>query len=126
MSSIGAFSFIRMTGPQVPKLAVAMMPIDRAGVDGYAFREDAKKVPDIALQTVEGMALLATANSAADDYAALIGTEVTIVDDMARTVNNVMVLAVQVNRVQEIFTPSPASMGNYLVHASWLVKPTTT
>ena len=124
MSSIGEFDFLQMIGPQIPLLSAAIEQIDRPGTDGTAFRDDAFKTADIVVQTVEGVSELATANLAADDYAALKGTMVTVVDDLARQVEDVIILDVRVTKVQAIATPSSGAMGNYLVFASWQLKPT--
>lgn len=123
MGAIGAFTFIRMEGAQVPALAVQMTELDRPHVNGYVYRADAKKVPAIMLTTYEAVALAATANAAVDDYQVLIGSLVTVVDDRGRSVANVMITAVQVIGVNAMLTPVPAG-NNYIVKAVWSVKPT--
>ena len=112
-----------MTGPQVPALAIALEVINRRGVDGEGFVENAKKVEAINKQTIEPVSMLATANWAADDYADLKGTLVTVVDDSGRLVINVMVLDVRVTGVKQVFTSCPAGT-NYLITANWVIKPT--
>jgi len=123
MSSIGAASFIRMTGPQIPALASHIEAINRPGVDGEVFRENAKKVQGIQVRTIAWALNLAAANSAIDTYSALKGTLVTVTDDHGRAVNNVMVLNVQVDRIRPILTSSPAGY-SHQVEASWALKPT--
>ena len=123
MSTIGSFSFIRMTGPQIPALALAVEPINRPAVDGVAFRDDARKVREIMLETIATSTTLAAANVAVDNYAAIKGTLVTIVDDFGRTVNYVMILDVGEVRIQPVSGSSPAGTA-YLVKAAWRVKPT--
>ena len=122
-SGIGAFDFIKMEGPQIPTLAEAVEIIDRAGTDGTGNRLNALKAEDITKYTTEGVTLLATANSAADDYAALKGTHVTVEDDIGRIVNSVLVVDVRVLGVQQILNSDPAG-NNYLIRAVWLLKPT--
>jgi len=122
-SSIGALTFMKMEGPQIPSLASAMEIIDRSGVDGTGSRENALKAEDITKYTTEGVTLLATANSAADDYALLKGTYVAVTDDTARTVTYVLVIDVRVLGVQQILNSDPVG-NNYLVRAVWLLKPT--
>ena len=112
-----------MTGPQVPSLAIALEVINRRGVDGEGFVENARKVEAINKQTVEAVYALATANCAADDYAALKGSLVMVVDDTGRTVYYVMVLDVRVTLVKQVFTSCPAGT-NYLIQADWALKPT--
>ena len=123
MSSIGAYDFVRMEGPQIPALASAVEIIDRPGVNGIASRIDALKAEEITVYTTEAMTLLASAQSAADDYAALKGTHVTIVDDMGRTIYSVLVVDVRVLSVNELLISDPTD-NNYLVRAVWLLKPT--
>ena len=123
MSSIGALTFINMTGPQLPALASHIEAIDRPGVNGEAFRENAKKVQGIQVQTTMWVVSLALANAAIDNYSALKGTLVTVIDDNGRTVNNVMVLDVQVNRIRPILTSSPSGY-SHSVNATWYLKPT--
>jgi len=114
---------MKMEGPQIPSLASAMEIIDRSGVDGTGSRENALKAEDITKYTTEGVTLLATANSAADDYALLKGTYVAVTDDTARTVTYVLVIDVRVLGVQQILNSDPVG-NNYLVRAVWLLKPT--
>ena len=123
MSFIGAFEFLRMEGPQVPKLAAAVAIIDRQGTNSIASRVDALKAEEITVYTLEGITSVTTARAAADDYAALKGTQVTIVDDMGRSVSNVLVVDVRVTGVQETLFSDPPDL-NYWINAVWLLKPT--
>ena len=122
-AAIGSFTFVSIKGPQVPALAVAMSPIDRAGVDGTAFRQDARKVPEIQLEATAVAADLAAANIACDLYAALVGTLTTIVDDLGRSVGSVAVLGVLVFDVRALVNASPSTAA-YLIRSVWRVKPT--
>lgn len=124
-SSIGAYTFLSMRGPQIPLLASAVEIIDRPGVDGVAHRINALKATEITLFTLEGIELKATANGRADDYAALKGTTVTIVDDQGRSVDDVLIVEVRVlSPPQYVLNPQPTG-NNYLVKAAWVVKPTS-
>ena len=123
MSAIGAYTFLQMTGPQVPARAAAVEVIERPGVDGSAFREEAQKVPELILNTLAAATTLAAANLACDNYALLKGTLVTVVDQLGRTVPYVMVLDVRVTRVAPCAGSAPVGT-NYLVWAQWWVKPT--
>ena len=114
---------MKMEGPQVPMLASAMEIIDRSGTDGTGSRENALKAEDITKYTTEGVTLQTTANLSADDYAALKGTYVTVVDDMGRTVTYVLVIDVRVLGAQLVLNPDPTG-NNYLIRAVWLLKPT--
>ena len=122
-SSIGAISFLKMSGQQVPKLASAVEIIDRPGVNGTANRVNALKAEEITVYTLEGMSSLNDAKNIADTYAALKGTNVTVVDDLGRSVSEVLVVDVRVLSVRNVLNPQPAG-NDYLVRAVWLLKPT--
>lgn len=124
MSSIGAFEFLRMEGPQIPLLASAIEIIDRPGTDGEAFRVDALKAEELTVYTIEGVSSVNDAKSRADDYSALKGTKVTVEDDLGRSVDDVLVVDVRVlNTPQKLALSEPAGI-EYLVRAIWLLKPT--
>lgn len=112
-----------MAGPDVPSLAAAVEIIDRPGVNGIASRVDALKAEEITKETVEGVTNLATANAAADDYAALKGVCATVVDDLGRTTYYVLVTDVRVTGKRHIVKSDPANI-NYLIYAVWTLKPT--
>ncbi len=122
MGTIGGITMLRISGPQIPALATVMTAIERIGVDGATFRADGAKVPELTLRTVEEAADLSAANASSAAYQSLIGSLVTVVDDHSRSVSNVMVMAVIVERVQKLISSS--SGADYAVFASWLVKPT--
>ena len=124
MSSIGGITFIKLEGPKIPQMAYRIETIDREGVDGEAFRLNAEKVPEITVRTIQAVETLSSANAAPDTYAALIGTYVTVIDDLGRSVTNIMVLDAKALHTQTVETPSPSSY-NYLVYGIWTLKPTT-
>ncbi len=121
MSSIGALTFLRIEGKQLPPLATEIKPFERQGIDGSTFIENARKSEEIYWETVEGVGALATANMAANDYADMKGTIVTVVEDLGRTVNNVLVLDVRVMGVKQVFASSIEGV-NYLIKANWILK----
>lgn len=123
MSGIGSFTFIKMEGPQLPALASAVQIIERPGVDGSAARTIAQKAELITKFTTEAVTHLATANAAADDYANLKGNQVTVVDDLGRSVNNVLVADVRVLAIRSLANCN-VSTYNYLIEAVWTLKPT--
>ena len=122
-SGIGSFNFLRMSGPDVPKLAAAVEMIDRPGVDGVASRIDAFKAEELTVYTTEGVTNISTANSRIDSYASLKGTLITVVDDCGRSIDSVLVVDVRVQRKQNVLTSSDPGIGA-LVFAVWLLKPT--
>lgn len=123
MSSIGSETFLRLSGPDIPKLAAAVEIIDRPGVDGTANRIDALKAEELTIYTLQSVADIAAANAAVDDYADLKGTKVTVEDDQGRSVSEVLIVDVRVTKKQKVLTSSPAGTGA-LVWAVWLLKPT--
>ena len=112
-----------MEGSDIPTLAAAVEIIDRPGVNGTANRINALKAAEITKYTTEGVASLAAANAAADTYAALKGTHVTVVDDLGRSVGLVLVVDVRVVDKQAITTSDPAGI-THMVKAVWMLKPT--
>ena len=124
MSSIGTFSFLQMQGPQIPLLASAVEIIDRPGTDGVASRVDALKAEEITIYTIEGIAQLNDANNRADDYAAYKGTRKTVVDDLGRSVADVLIVDVRVISTPQKMALSVPTNNNYIVRAVWLMKPT--
>ena len=123
MSSIGSITFIKMTGHQIPSLASFVELIDRPGIDGVANRTNAQKVRETTVFTTEGADSLSSANNAADRYAALKGTKVTIVNDLGREVEKVLVIDVWVMGANKILNCSDSNI-NYIIQAGWLLKPT--
>ena len=113
-----------MAGPKIPQQAIAVRMVDRVGVDGNAFRFDAKKVPEIAVQTVQAVGSLAAANLAPDIYASYIGSYVTVVDDLGRNVSSVLVVDAKVTGSSVCQVSSPAGVAA-LVSGIWILKPTT-
>ena len=124
MSSIGTFEFLQMQGPQIPLLAKAVEIIDRAATDGTADRIDALKAEELTIYTIEGVEDLATANGRTDDYAALKGGRITVIDDLGREVEEVLIVDVRVIRTPQNIALSVPSGIEYLVSAIWLLKPT--
>lgn len=123
MSSIGSEIFLKLSGPDIPKLAAAVEIIDRPGVDGTANRVDALKAEELTIYTLQSVTDIDTANEAVDDYADLKGTKVTVEDDQGRSVSDVLVVDVRVTKKQQVPLSSPAGTGA-LVWAVWLLKPT--
>ena len=123
MSDIGAQTFLSMQGPDVPLLAAAVEIIDRPGLDGVASRVDALKATELTVYTIQKVEDVDEANDKADDYAALKGTKVTVIDDLGRSVSNVLIIDVRVTKKQKVLTSSPAGTGA-IVWAVWLLKPT--
>jgi hypothetical protein len=123
MSSIGAYTFMQMTGEKLQPASPVVELIVRPGTDGELYREDPAKARVFEVNTVEGYTVKANANSAASGYVALKLTAVTVIDDLGWTVAGVLVVDVQSIFVQEVLVPSVTGV-NYLVRARWLLKPT--
>jgi len=123
MSTIGGFTFFEMRGEKLQPAADRLAILSRPGTDGEVIREEPQKTRPFEKQTIEAYTVLATANNAAVDYAALIGTLVTVVDELNWTAYNVLIADVQNIRVVPVINASVANV-NYLVSATWVMKPT--
>lgn len=121
MSSIGGFTFLQMRGEQLSAIRDQVIIIDRSGVDGAAVNTPAEKAPGITKQTIEGYTSSANALAAKAAYEALLGTFVTVVDDMGATAYNVLITDVSAVRVVAVGACSDASV-NYLVYATWQMQ----
>lgn len=123
MSSIGPFYFIRMDGDELTGLSYQVKEFDRPGIDGVGFYFGAAKAPLCQKVTVEGVANAVTANTAQENYQALKGSMITVVDDTGRTKSSVMVINVQVLQKKQVLL-STTGYG-YYVTAAWTLKATT-
>lgn len=123
-SSIGTIEFLRMAGPKIPAALPVVQSIDREGVDLTAFRVQAYKNAETTVMTTQAVASVATANLAPNAYAALIGTVVTVVDDLGLTTYNVIVIDARVTRIQQAASSSPAGTGA-IISGIWILRPTT-
>lgn len=121
MGVIGGFIFLRMDGEQIQPMTPQVMEFDRPDVDGVGIWLGASKAPMIQKQTIEGVAMLVTAQNATEDYTALKGQLVTVVDDDGRTATYVMVMDVRVLSIGALINPSPPG-NNYLITAVWNLK----
>lgn len=121
MSSIGSFTFIQMVGPQIPTKQPTVAINDRAGVDGVSFRLNALKAGQLSVRTVATAATVP--NTAADDYQAIRGTRVTVVDDMGRSTASVLVVDVVAETPRTVISSSPSGI-YYLIAATWILQPT--
>lgn len=121
-SSIGQFTFMRLSGAKIPDKAMTTAIIDRPGVDGVGYRYNALKAGQQTVETTETLISWSDAVERPDTYAALKGELVTVIDDLGRRVDNVLVVEVAVTAVQQIVNATDGA--NYLVRASWLLQPT--
>lgn len=113
-----------MSGGQVPKLTPNVVIIDRPGADGVVSRVVAKKAEEATIYTLQGLQYENDAKAAIDTYAALKGTAVTVIDDLGRSVTDVLVVDVRVTETpQKVLTSQPANI-NYLVKSAWVLKAT--
>ena len=124
MSQIGSFNFIQMKGPGIPEPTGGVQSLDRPWVDGTAWRAIATKGSEFEMETYEGVANLSTANSTEESYKLLVGTLVTVVDDLGKKKTNVLVQGVRVVRVNAAISPTDSSVA-YLVQAVWALKTTS-
>jgi len=122
MSSIGTYTFVRLEGAKLPAKAMTTAIIDRPGVDGIGFRYNALKLGQQTVESVEAITYWANAVTRPDDYAALKGTLVSVIDDMGRRVDNVLVGEVIVTAMQQVYNATGGA--NYIVRATWVLQPT--
>lgn len=123
MSSIGIFGFIRMRGGELGILSTQVIKHSRPGIDGVVFDFRAAKAPLIQKVTREGVANAAVANGSEEDYKALKGSLVTVVDDHGRTNLFVMVVDVRVIIKFPMLLDVPNNYG-YHVEAEWQLQST--
>lgn len=123
MSSIGIFTFIRMDGEELAAGSIQVIQHSRPGIAGVVFDFRAAKAPMIQKVTREGVANAAVSNAADEDYKALKGSLVTVVDDHGRTNLSVMVVDVKVIRKQPMLLDVPNNHG-YHVEAEWMLQST--
>jgi len=123
MASIGSISFIRMTGPKIPQALPVVQTIDREGIDLSAFRIQAYKNAEITVRTVQSVSTAALANAAPNAYAALIGSTVTVVDDLDLTTTDVLVVDARVVRTQLLAASAPTGSAA-LVYGVFVLRPT--
>lgn len=102
MSSIGSYSFFRMTGAVEPARTRVEI-LERAGVDGEAYRDLGSGAPDSVLRTETLVSSLAAAKTAIDSYAGYIGTTQTVTDDLGNTRTSVMILDVRLADQRQLF-----------------------
>lgn len=119
MSSIGSYSFIKMDGPPMPTLGADVELLgEREYIDGTAWRLAATKGSQLEVRTVAGVNLVTDANTLESNYQALRGTQVTVIDDLGQTRNNVLIQGVRVIGKQRVLKATASSV-NYLVTAVW-------
>lgn len=125
MAQIGSITFERMSGGSIPKLASAVEIIDREGIDSTGERKNAKKAGFIYVTTTKSYTSLNDLKDAVDNYALLKGSRVTVIDDLGREVNEVLVVDVKVPRLQCYANSSPTGKVG-VAYANWVLKPTQT
>lgn len=110
------FYFTVLNAPPITAPKPVIKVFDRAGVDGHAWREEAKKSQPVVWDTMETCTSVDTAKTRPEDYAALIGKYQYFTDGSGREVQ-CLVLDVTVTRIQT--TALSSSGAEALVFASW-------
>jgi len=121
MSSIGIYSFVSMVGPRLNGFCRGTEIIDRKDVDGFSWRQTARKNTSVQKTTLEGYTTLVAAEGAEAYYAALINTYLTVIEPNGAIWYNVLIEGVVVNGVKPIFASSVSGL-NYLVEAVWTLR----
>lgn len=117
---MSSFNLIILSGPPIEQPKTTVKLIDRAGVDGLAYRLEAKKPRETVWQTMEKMNDVDDANDRPEDYAELIGTSTSFTDSNGRIVSGCIVLDVTVTKIQPVAACSDSSV-KALVFAVWTV-----
>ncbi len=122
MGSISGIVFIKTVGPQIGGPFPQVKLIDRPGTDGRVVRFMPAKSREVVWNTVEWVLAGADAALAQERYNAKRLGFVRATDDLGRWMDFVVVLDVQVIKVQKLAVAVPAA--NYAVYARWtLIRP---
>lgn len=118
---IGEFEFIQMQGPLSPP-GEASEEITRKGVSFHAYRHMGERAEVTSIVTVAAAESAGDADGLINDYKALQGTLVDVVDVHGIQHSGVMVLTVDpVGQPQRVRTPVGA-VGDWLVTARWALQ----
>ena len=117
MGSIAGILFARVVGPQIGAPYPRVKLTDRPGTDGRVVRFMPAKSAPVQWETVEWVLPPAKAALAQERYDLLRSGFVRATDDLGRFMDWVVVLDVQVIRVQKLAVAVPPA--NYAVHARW-------
>ncbi len=122
MAVIGGIVFVQAVGGQIALPYPRVRMIDRAGTDGRVVRFMPAKSEPVEWRTIEWVLLAGAALVAQNRYDLLRSGFVTAIDDAGRSIGSVVVLDVQVEKVQRLTVAVPPA--NYAVHARWtLIRP---
>ena len=102
MSKIATKDFFRMEGVVEP-VRTRVQVLERAGVDGAAYRDRGEGAPDSVLMTQTLCSTLALAESLLEDYADFVGSDQTIEDGLGNSHSDVMILDVVAIEQRELF-----------------------
>ncbi len=102
MSTIGGYTVLTLTGPQIVPTAETVEDISRAAQDGHAYRTMGKRAPAVQVRTFMDFATATSAQTIVASYRALQGTLITVVDDHSVTTTSVMVEAVENIQIRRV------------------------
>lgn len=112
----GPFTFITLKG-EIQSLAKVVDDVTRPGVDGHAYRENAKRGRIYEMVGLRDYLDNAAAVAEYADLMALQGTIVTVIDDRGATAQNVMVLEVE----RLALEPMLKSVGGLVANSTYLM-----
>lgn len=125
-SSIGGISQICIKGPPLATMGQAVEIITRPGVDGVAAKQYGLRPGVNQAVSVTDAEDASDVTTLLEAYDALKGALVTVVDDLGRTHNNVLVQDCQAVQAKAIsgaggYVRCTTTPPTYLVYASWML-----
>lgn len=126
MASIGGRTVLRLKGIIEPATGEKLQDITRPGVDGVAYRKVGKRASRTQLTTIVDLAS-GNVETEIDEYKALEGTLVTIVDEAGITWSNVAVLMVRPLPIRRVASSvGGINGGTRILTCQWVVQATET
>lgn len=127
MASIGGYTQITIRGAVDTGAGENLENITRPHVDGIAFRKIGKRGRPVEVVTVVDVASGSAAKTEFENYEALQGTLITVVDDAANSWANVAVLSVHRAGIRAVTTPVGGVRGGaWLLRCRWTLQHTET
>lgn len=117
ISGATTHNFITLKG-EIQSLAQVVGDISRPGVDGHAYRRDAKRGKLFEMIGLADFASQGDAVAAYIELCAMQGTLVDVIDDRGTAGDEIMLLEVE----REALEPMRASVGGLVANSEWLQR----
>lgn len=121
--SIDSITFESMTGQPLHAPAHVVEDVSPPGQSGHVFRRGPSRSAPVQVRTLKTYTTAALLQQALQDYADVKGTKVTVVDQLATSWSNVMVLDVR-PMTQRLAAAIVGATGLYLLEAVWELQTT--